>query len=61
VVAAVFGIVSAYVASLRTSLLGTAILLIGVAVFKWTTRNARNDPQRVQDSAAGQPPGEELR
>jgi hypothetical protein len=28
-----FGIVSAYVASLRTSLLGTAILLVGVVVF----------------------------
>jgi len=33
VVAAMFGIVSAYVASLRTSLLGTAILLVGVVVF----------------------------
>jgi APA family basic amino acid/polyamine antiporter len=41
VVAAVFGIVSAYVASLRTSLLGTGILLVGVAVFYWTTRNDR--------------------
>jgi APA family basic amino acid/polyamine antiporter len=38
VVAAIFGIVSAYVASLRTSLLGTGILLVGVAVFYWTTR-----------------------
>ena len=38
VVAAIFGIVSAYVASLRTSLLGTGILLIGVAVFYLTTR-----------------------
>jgi basic amino acid/polyamine antiporter, APA family len=38
VVAAIFGIVSAYVASLRTSLLGTGILLIGVVVFYWTTR-----------------------
>ena len=38
VVAAVFGIVAAYIASLRTSLLGTGILLIGVAVFYWTTR-----------------------
>ena len=33
VLAAMFGIVSAYVASLRTSLLGTAILLVGVMVF----------------------------
>jgi len=33
VLAALFGIVSAYVASLRTSLLGTAILLVGVMVF----------------------------
>jgi APA family basic amino acid/polyamine antiporter len=33
VLAAMFGIVSAYVASLRTSLLGTAILLLGVVVF----------------------------
>jgi len=33
VLAAAFGIVSAYVASLRTSLLGTAILLVGVMVF----------------------------
>ena len=38
VVAAIFGIVSAYVASLRTSLLGTGILLVGVVVFYWTTR-----------------------
>ena len=38
VVAAVIGIVSAYVASLRTSLLGTGILLVGVAAFYWTTR-----------------------
>jgi basic amino acid/polyamine antiporter, APA family len=42
VVAAIFGIVSAYVASLTTSLLGTAILLIGIAVFKWTTRRSRS-------------------
>ena len=41
VVAAVFGIVSAYVASLRTSLLGTLILLIGVAVFYLTARRPR--------------------
>jgi APA family basic amino acid/polyamine antiporter len=40
VVAAAFGIVSAYVASLKTSLLGTAILLVGVAVFYVTTRRA---------------------
>ena len=59
VVAAIFGIVSAYVASLKTSLLGTAILLIGVAVFKWTTRNS--DRRRAQDSLGGQAPGEELR
>ena len=38
VVAAAFGIVSAYVSSLRTSLLGTAILGLGVVVFYWTTR-----------------------
>jgi hypothetical protein len=41
VVAAVLGIVSAFVASPRTSLLGTAILLVGVAVFYWTTRRSR--------------------
>jgi basic amino acid/polyamine antiporter, APA family len=41
VVAAVLGIVSAFVASPRTSLLGTGILLVGVAVFYWTTRRAR--------------------
>lgn len=33
VVAAVFGIVSAYISSLRTSLLGTGILLVGVVVY----------------------------
>jgi len=33
VIAAMFGIVSAYVASLKTSLLGTAILLAGVLLF----------------------------
>jgi APA family basic amino acid/polyamine antiporter len=38
VVAAVFGIVSAYVASLKTSLLGTAILGIGVLIFYGTQR-----------------------
>jgi len=42
VVAAIFGIVSAYVASLRTSLLGTAILLVGVAVFYLTTRRSES-------------------
>jgi len=41
VVAAVLGIVSAFVASPRTSLLGTVILLVGVAVFYWTTRRNR--------------------
>ena len=40
VVAAAFGIVSAYVASLRTSLLGTGILLLGVAVYYRATRHA---------------------
>ena len=41
VVAAIFGIVSAYVASLRTSLIGTGILAVGIAVFYWTTRKTR--------------------
>jgi APA family basic amino acid/polyamine antiporter len=41
VMAAVLGIVSAYVSSLRTSLLGTGILLIGVLVFYATTRRTR--------------------
>ena len=41
VVAAVLGIVSAYVSSLRTSLLGTGILLVGVVVYYWTTRRDR--------------------
>jgi basic amino acid/polyamine antiporter, APA family len=41
VVAAVFGIVSAYVADLRTSMLGTAILLVGVVVYFSTQRSAR--------------------
>ena len=38
VVAAVLGIGSAYVSSLRTSLLGTGIILVGVLVFYVTTR-----------------------
>ena len=38
VIAAVFGIVSAYVASLKTSLLGTAILLAGVLLFYGSRR-----------------------
>jgi APA family basic amino acid/polyamine antiporter len=41
VVAAMFGIVSAYVADLRTSMLGTAILLVGVVVYFSTQRFAR--------------------
>jgi hypothetical protein len=41
VVAAVLGIVSAYVSSFRTSLLGTGILLVGVVVFYGTTRGWR--------------------
>jgi basic amino acid/polyamine antiporter, APA family len=41
VVAAVFGIVSAYVADLRTSMLGTAILLVGVVVYFSTQRFTR--------------------
>jgi APA family basic amino acid/polyamine antiporter len=41
VVAAVFGIVSAYVASLRTSLLGTGILGIGVVIF-YVAQRARS-------------------
>jgi APA family basic amino acid/polyamine antiporter len=40
VVAAMFGIVSAYVADLRTSMLGTAILLVGVVVYYSTQRFA---------------------
>jgi basic amino acid/polyamine antiporter, APA family len=40
VVAAIFGIVSAYVADLRTSMLGTAILLVGVVVYFSTQRFA---------------------
>jgi APA family basic amino acid/polyamine antiporter len=39
VLAAVLGIVSAYKSSLRTSLLGTGILLAGVVVFYVTTRD----------------------
>ena len=42
VVAAVLGIVSAYRSSLRTSLLGTAILLVGVIVFYVTQRPKRD-------------------
>lgn len=41
VVAAAFGIVSAFVASPRTSLLGTAILAAGVVVFLVTARRSR--------------------
>jgi APA family basic amino acid/polyamine antiporter len=44
VIAAVLGIVSAYVSSFRTSLLGTAILLLGVVVFRVTARRSRPDP-----------------
>ena len=40
VIAAVFGIVSAYVASLKTSLLGTAILLAGVVLFYGSRRRS---------------------
>jgi amino acid transporter len=40
VVAAIIGIVSAYVSSLRTSLLGTAILVVGVVVYYLTKRRA---------------------
>lgn len=46
VVAAVFGIVSAYVASLRTSLLGTAILAVGVVVFYVAQRGKSGSPRR---------------
>ncbi|HUQ83951.1 MAG TPA: amino acid permease [Gemmatimonadaceae bacterium] len=42
VVAAVLGIVSAYVSSPKTSLLGTGILLVGILVFYWTTRASRS-------------------
>jgi APA family basic amino acid/polyamine antiporter len=41
VVAAMLGIVSAYVSSLRTSLLGTGILLAGVVVYHRTARRGR--------------------
>ena len=41
VIAAMIGIVSAYVADLRTSMLGTAILLVGVVVYFSTQRFAR--------------------
>ena len=41
VVAAMIGIVSAYVADLRTSMLGTAILFVGVVVYFSTQRFAR--------------------
>lgn len=40
VIAAMFGIVSAYVADLRTSMLGTAILFVGVVVYFSTQRFA---------------------
>jgi APA family basic amino acid/polyamine antiporter len=43
VVAAIIGIVSAYVASLRTSMLGTAILGVGVIVYYMTTRKGPPD------------------
>ena len=43
VVAAVLGIVSAYRSSLRTSLLGTGILLLGVLVFYVTTRRKADE------------------
>ena len=42
VVAAVLGIVSAYVSSFRTSLLGTGILLLGVVVFHVAGRRSRS-------------------
>lgn len=38
VIAAILGIVSAYVAATRTSLLGTAILLAGVLAYYWAKR-----------------------
>ena len=41
VVAAMIGIVSAYVADLRTSMLGTAILVVGVVVYFSTQRFSR--------------------
>ena len=47
VVAAVFGIVSAYVASLKTSLLGTAILGIGVLVF-YVSQRAKSGSREGQ-------------
>jgi APA family basic amino acid/polyamine antiporter len=40
VIAAILGIVSAYVAATKTSLLGTAILLVGVGAYYWAKRRA---------------------
>jgi basic amino acid/polyamine antiporter, APA family len=44
VAAAVIGIASAYIASLRTSLLGTGILAVGVIVFYGAKRTGRSEP-----------------
>ena len=61
VVAAVLGIVSAYVSSFRTSLLGTGILLLGVVVFRVTARRSRPDTAQSGDpgrsrASPGEPP-----
>jgi APA family basic amino acid/polyamine antiporter len=43
VVAAVLGVVSAYVSSPKTSLLGTGILAVGVAVFYWAGKGEKGE------------------
>jgi basic amino acid/polyamine antiporter, APA family len=40
VIAAILGIISAYVAATKTSLLGTGILLAGVVAYYWAKRQA---------------------
>lgn len=41
VIAAAFGVVSAYVAAPTTSLLGTAMLVVGIVAFRWFDRPSR--------------------
>lgn len=41
VAAAAFGVLSAYVAAPKTSLLGTAILLLGILAYRWFERGGR--------------------
>lgn len=48
--AAAFGVLSAYIAAPMTSLLGTAILLLGVVAYRWFERSGRR-------SAELRPPG----